>query len=1175
MSSLIWKSVLVVAVIAGCAFMLGVKGLRPGIDLAGGTSLIYEVSIPDDAPVSDQEVVESTISIQKERVDPGGIRNLEWTELAGNRIQVQMTRASDEVRAQRQAYLDARDAVLAKSIDPREVDSRLTLEEPQRTQQLVALASGDPALEEELRVLIERYEATQALQEPYTQALASLEQAQQSQGAESQAFRDALAEVERTGRALNQARAALEASRQAVLANRINPAELDRVLDLSDQADINQISARDEAFARLRDKYPQRTGELDDLLAKYETYESVKGPLDDPQDLITLLRGSGKLEFRIAASPQNPPPDLADYYERLAEAGPRSGTTQPYRWFELDDIRQFFETPEERDELAANPREAFLPREMIGAEYSGSYYVLLANTPDLAMVSDSTNPWELRSVTRAGDELGRPAVGFKTDARGASQMGRVTGNNVGRIMAVLLDGKIVTAPRINSKLPGSGIITGDFAPQELDYMIRKMRAGSPMGKMSEDPISIQTTGPELGQDNIESGLTASVLSLIVVAVFMLLYYFFPGLVADFALAANMVIILGVMAIFEAVFTLPGIAGIVLTIGMAVDANVLIFERIREELERGADLKAAVRLGYEKAFSTIVDANLTTGITCLVLYYTATPEIKGFAVTLGVGILATMFTALFMTRVIMDWYLLLVKPKSLPVLPSTIKAVGRFLSPDVDWLALRRYFFPLSAILMVLGVGMLYARGEDLLDIEFRSGTQVGFELKEGETLPIGEVRERLRDYEGNAVPAEQRALLADAEVVTTGDLTDGEAHGFTIATLIQDPKAVSDAVKEAFSDVLETTRPLTFAGIDVDAVGQAPVVPVLDEQLADVLRELPEAYRIDRLPEGRTIQGDLGGVAIVLEEIEPAASVADIEGRISRMRQQPGFEGLGYREVQVIGLDLADRAADAAPGSADQFTSAVVLVRDESTNYRDTPAAFEDTSGLAATEWELVRQAMQRDTSLASVTSFSSQVSSTMQQQALAALGLSLLAVVAYIWLRFGSIRYGLSAIIALVHDVTITLGILAICGWVYDNFAGHLLLLVPFKIDLTIVAAVLTIVGYSLNDTIVVFDRIRENRGRLAAATPAIINDSINQTISRTVLTSGTTLLSVFILYMFGGPGVHGFAFAMLVGILVGTYSSIAVASPMLVLLRGHRESLRDEDRHPTASGSATPATT
>jgi SecD/SecF fusion protein len=303
---------------------------------------------------------------------------------------------------------------------------------------------------------------------------------------------------------------------------------------------------------------------------------------------------------------------------------------------------------------------------------------------------------------------------------------------------------------------------------------------------------------------------------------------------------------------------------------------------------------------------------------------------------------------------------------------------------------------------------------------------------------------------------------------------------------------------------------------------------------------------INRAADVRTDVAEyLGGVAVVLEDMSPAVTIEDLSQRIERMRLQPTFEELGHRRYTVIGLDTADTTDQGEP----LYSSAVIVARDTETNYLESPQSLADKGGLADTEWQIAREACRRDTSLGSVANFSSQVSGTMKQQAIVAMTLSLLAVVVYIWLRFGSITYGFAAIVALVHDVSIALGLVAISAWLYNNNIAHVLMIEPFKIDLAMVAALLTIVGYSLNDTIVVFDRIRENRGRLSYATPSVINDSINQTISRTVLTSGTTLLAVGMLYVFGGAGVHGFAFAMLVGVLVGTYSSVAIASPILML--------------------------
>ena len=1164
----IWKPLLIIAVLVGCGAILAVKGLKPGIDLAGGTTLVYDVLVPQGRDA--EEVIGDTIAVQRNRVDPTGTKNLIWRPEAGNRLSVTMAQAKPIVGELRGRAEDARQALLTAALDPGTLDSAVALDDAaERRQDFEKLAGGDESLltqMAELRELAERRDRLnqeyRALEAQYREAEAATAPdaegdvaATQPDAPGQQDLDNLRAELDRVTTAFLDARDAYDARRAAILSDTISPAEIDRVLALSDTINppFITISPRAEAFNELREQHPNQVAEIDALQQATGQYEQVKGPLDDPQDLIALLRGAGVLEFRIAATPPGAtdgtrdlsprPLNLEPYLTRLAEKGPRSGTDEEFRWFAIQSLEEFFDEETERADILQNPEKAeayFLRRNLVGREYGGEYYVLLGNTPELTM--SSHDDWNLTTVSRISDELGKPAVQFGLDGRGSGLMASLTGPNIHRQMAIVLDGELMSAPTLQGRLSTGGSITGDFDNEELNYLIRTLRAGSLEGQLSPEPISIKTTGPALGRENLRQGLEACVLSLIIVAGFMACYYFFAGLVADFALLANMVIILGVMSTIEATFTLPGIAGLVLTIGMAVDANVLIFERIREELDAKADLKTAVRLGYDKALSTILDANITTLITCVVLGYTATAEVKGFAVVLGIGILATLFTALFSTRVIFDAYLRFFKAKRLPMLPTVVPAVGRFLEPNVDWIGLRKFFLPISAILMVAGVTMMIIRGGDLLDIEFRSGTEVTFELKEGERLELETVRERLERYAATAEPVEgvDWSLLADATPVTVGEVTDAGANSFSVATLIEDADAVSEAIKEAFRDELSTTESVDFAGADL-GVGEAKgiVEPIAAGTLSQSLgRQFNEGD-----PE---ISEYVGGVAVLLQDVEPALSVQDIEERLTRMRRQPAYEELGYRPFTVFGLNRAGTDAD----NQTTYSTLAVAVRDEGTNYAEDRTAFEQPAGLAATEWNLVRDALQRDTSLASVSNFSSQVSGTMQQKAISALALSLLAVVIYIWLRFGSIRYGLAAIVALVHDMSIALGLLAICGWLYTLPGFHQgLLLDDFKINLTLVAAMLTIVGYSLNDTIIVFDRIRENRGRLSRATPAIINQSINQTVSRTVITSGTTLLAVLILYIFGGPGVHGFAFAMLIGIGVGTYSSIAIAAPILLI--------------------------
>ncbi|GAB4108278.1 MAG: hypothetical protein Kow00105_14820 [Phycisphaeraceae bacterium] len=1217
--SLLWKACLIALVLSAFGLALWFPGengygpkdrLIPGLDLAGGTTLVYDVKVPRDRDA--KTVIDETISILSRRVDPTGTRNLVWRQVAGNRIEVQMPLPDAETNRRRQAYRAAREAILSSNIVEHELDVKLRLQGEERLNELKKLAGDDPALYEKLVKLAEAHDQLAAAtieneqaQQAYDEAEQALSQLPADSDAEQRSAAQARVEQlrkELQAKALRylDAKDAYEAAKQAVLSENITEFELDRIEDLPvpEQEGPGVRNLRREAVDKLIEQHPGKKNLIEAWYDAYAAYESRKGQLDDPDDLIKLLQGSGVLEFRIVAEPNDPGLDVQAYRDQLAELGPRAGRDKPWVWCEIDDIEKFIDGPENLAELERDPIAFFERRGQVGQKYGDKYYILLGNVPSLAMTQDQN--WSLRSARPTVDpNSGQPAVAFTLDARGGERMSQITGPNVGKQMAILLDGKVISSPVLNSKIADNGQITGGaggFSQEELTYLVNTLKAGSLEGELSKRPISQKTIGAKFGQDNIISGYTAARDALIAVAVFMLIYYLFAGLVADFALVANMILILGTMAALKATFTLPGIAGIVLTIGMAVDANVLIFERIREESERGADLATSIRLGFEKALSTILDANITTLITCIVLGYTATVEIKGFAVTLGIGIIATLFTSLFCTRVFMEMYLKYGKAKRLPMLPTIIPALGRLLTPNINWVGMRYIFFTVSALAIAGSALALYERGEDLLDIEFRSGTKVSFTLAEGKTLTLTEARQRLRAYgeagkliqQGKPAPPElaevyetlkpiveaaerryqetyqryEEALkdpnirnipkprevdfslfinAAEGGIVTEGVTTVNEdktvsATGFGISTLIEDAQAVSEVIKAAYADVLDTKRPIQFRSMEIDEVDSAPVYPIRSATLGENIGRASDV-RID-------VSEAIGGVAIVMEDLTPRVTLEDLSERIERMRSLPAYEGLGPRTWRVYGID----AEGTTPDGKTLYRSAVLVTHDDSTNYVESPESFSEAGGLAATEWRLVRDACQRDTSLGSVSNFSSQVSGTMQQQAIVAMTLSLLAVVVYIWFRFGSFTYGLAAIIALVHDVTISLGLVAASAWVYHN-VGDVLLLEPFKIDLALVAAMLTIVGYSLNDTIVVFDRIRENRGRLSYATPQVINDSINQTISRTVLTSGTTLLAVGMLYVFGGAGVHGFAFAMFVGILVGTYSSIAIASPLLML--------------------------
>lgn len=1165
-----WRVPAIVAVLTGFALCMipPSRQLKLGIDLAGGTRLIYEVQVPEGA--STKDTIDQTILVLRDRVDPGGVRNLIWQQQGGNRIEIQMAAAPPQTKQLREAYAEQKDLLLAANLRLNDIDRAIRSGQTDvegviaSQRKLLDLAA---AKYKELEKARDPYRASEQLRREADNALAALpsDASEQQRTAAQIHILTVQKDLTVKTRGFLDARAAYNEAFTAVLETNIEPDDLESILQISNiplneraaaihvkklaeaglptmvgdkvVADVKNkisVSRRDVAIRHLIHRHSAKADQILAVAETYAAYEDVKSYLDDPNDLIALLRGAGVLEFRIGSAPQEVP-DVQEYRDQLLKKGPRAGMDRHYRWFIIDDLTQFSESRDDRDAMQKDAEHYFNKRGLTGQEYAGDFYLLLANSPNNSLTA-AQKDWKVTNATRQADQNGFAGIGFSLNVVGGQYMSELTGSHVGEQMAIVLDGRVMSAPQIQTRIGDRGIITGGqsgFNDIELNYMIRTLKAGAIQGNLI-GPISQKTTGPQLGQDNLNNGLQAAIWALVVVAVFMAIYYMFWGIVADFALFANMVLILGMMAFLDATFTLPGIAGIVLTIGMAVDANVLIFERIREELDRQSELSTAVRLGYEKAFTTIVDANVTTLITCVVLGYTATAEIKGFAITLGIGIMATLFTALFCTRVIVTLYLSVTNARQLGMLSILVPAIRRRLTPNINWIGKRYAFFVISTVLIVSGLLVMNQRGEDMFDIEFRGGTQVGFDLADGKTLSLDNVRQRLTQAAKDSNIPELAGN--GASVVTVGDSqTQGNlvyANSFSIRTLSQDASAVSQAIKTEFQDVLNLTRQIQFDGHDKSQLRDAPVHPIVSRILGDNINQ--PGYDVE-------VANDLGGVVILMDDLKSAVTTKQIEERINRMRFQPDFEDLSYRDCRVIGLDRGE--------VGETYRSVAIVSTDRKTNYVEDLEAFDDPLGLAQTEWNLVKQAMLRDTSLGSVSNFQSQVSKTMKQNAIVALTLSLLAVVIYIWFRFGSLRYGLAAIAALVHDVAVALGLVALCGLVYDSSIGHALGLSDFKINLAMVAALLTIVGYSLNDTIVVFDRIRENRGRLATVSRAIINQSINQTFSRTVLTSGTTLLALLTLYLFGGEGVHGFAFAMIVGIVIGTYSSIAIASPILLI--------------------------
>jgi SecD/SecF fusion protein len=429
----------------------------------------------------------------------------------------------------------------------------------------------------------------------------------------------------------------------------------------------------------------------------------------------------------------------------------------------------------------------------------------------------------------------------------------------------------------------------------------------------------------------------------------------------------------------------------------------------------------------------------------------------------------------------------------------------------------------------------------MLDNQFLGGTKLTLQLKsDADGTPMVMTRHDVeaqvkKIVEREDLPAVLRPLR-NAEIIPLNPQSDGvTAEKFDIKVgptpegVVPDPNAIPEAIKTAFADVMDVKPALVFKGSDQTNIARVPVFPIERPVLGD---------NIDRASVKDPVQGFIGGAAIVLDEINPPSSLASLKTRLDNVRKSSDYSSTltRTRDILVTG------------GSPDRVTSAVIVVRDENVSVIEDEAGWIDA--VKAKEWALVREALTKSTNLAGVQNFSAAVADTFQKQAIAATLLSFFFIGIYIWIRFKTFSYSIAAVVALIHDVITVTGLMALCGWLYELGYGDTVRqvgILPFKIDLNIVAALLTIAGYSLNDTVIVMDRIRENRGKLPFATSAIINNSINQTFSRTLITAGLTLCSCLILYCFGGEGMRPFAFALTTGLIFGTYSSVAVAAPII----------------------------
>jgi SecD/SecF fusion protein len=562
----------------------------------------------------------------------------------------------------------------------------------------------------------------------------------------------------------------------------------------------------------------------------------------------------------------------------------------------------------------------------------------------------------VQNATWSRDNFGNPLVNFELTKDGAMKFAEVTRNNIGQRLAIVLDGELQTAPNIQSAIEtGNGQITGHYSEEEAIALANVLQ--NPL-RAPLKIVSSEDVDPTLGKDSIRSGILASIYAIIFVSVFMLVYYRVAGLAANVALVINVVILMGVMCSVGTTLTLPGIAGVVLTIGMAVDANVLIYERLREELAKGKSLRGAIAAGYARAFGTIFDSHVTTLISSIILFCMGTGEIKGFGATLSIGIAASLFTSLVVTRLIFNFML------DRNIL-SSLHMMHLIKSAKVNFMKLATPLFVLTWTFIVLSLAFgVFARGEKLFGVDFLGGDSTTFSF--AQKLDVEQVRSVLTaDGEKDAQIQYQKNVSAGTETLR-------------VTTAIGSSKKVQQLLEEKFP--------------------QAKLNPLLEQNVG----------------------------AVVGEEIQRSAIIASL---------------------------------------------------------------------------------------------------------------LSLFGILVYVAFRY-EFSFAVAAVVAVIHDVFLTIGVYCIA----NATSGR-------EFNATVVAAVLTIIGFSINDKIVIFDRIREDLKLGARGSfKDIINQALNQTLSRTIITSGTVFLATLSLYIFGGGVINDFAFTFLVGIITGTYSSIYIASAIVL---------------------------
>ena len=697
-------------------------------------------------------------------------------------------------------------------------------------------------------------------------------------------------------------------------------------------------------------------------------------------------------------------------------------------------------------------------------------------------------------------QSGMPAIGYSMRPSRAGDYAAWSKKHKDYHSAIILNDWVRVAPVFLGTISGAGQITGGFSQDEVKELVLVLKTGSLDVKPQLE--SQVTIGAMLGAAAIESGVTSIAVGGLFVLLFMLFYYRLAGVIACMALSVNIFLVMGALAFIKATITLPGLAGIVLTIGMAVDANILIFERIREEKDRGKDVLRSIEAGFAKAMPTILDANITTFLTGLILYNVGIGPIKGFAVTLMLGIVTSVFSALFVSK--LAFHAIYGGKKR-----ENLKMARLFATPNFQFLKLRKPAALLSILMVTAGLLSFYTTDRNIkYAIDFTGGAAMRVALRAPATQQ--EILDLLRNDK------EFSAEFENPMVTTVGDVDrDGKASQFSIKLKLSEDQRIERGERG----------------------GEAPYSRMIRALLAKKLA--PDPYseaRISREEEGYT-------------EVEVYIhSTTDIP--ILAIREK--LEAATYLVHDVVARDEVTK--EKFPDKLAAKTIFVALQLEKDTSRGQVPLRFDEAlKGLEDVEGNKISlsKPIPEDSLIGS------KAVGDLTNAAISSIVLSLLIIVIYIRVRFHEYKYGIAACVALIHDVCIVLGIIVLL-----NKFG----IIHAEIDLAMIAAFLTIIGYSLNDTIVVFDRIRENLdiskklGTGAKDFDGIVDRSVNQVLARTVLTSVTTFVVVGVIFAFNkgsGSVLEGFSFAMMIGVVVGTYSSIFVANPIVVALHKRDEQL------------------